>query len=212
MGEPLAATLLSGAVLAMLWAADRRAPRARGWLPGGAARGTGDGRGPSTSAVAVLLALGRLRPRRRRERLAAAALAQAAVLLAGVAVVVAPWTVRNAVALDRFVPISTGGGQVLFAGTYLPSDGDPERVGAEVARRATPSCSGRELPAAAAAAGADPRPRWPPQRYPGAGNRRGALADGARTALGRRQRASRSTTPASSRRRWRGSGRTARAT
>jgi hypothetical protein len=40
--------------------------------------------------------------------------------------------VRNAVALDRFVPISTGGGQVLFAGTYLPSDGDPEKVGAEV--------------------------------------------------------------------------------
>lgn len=25
-----------------------------------------------------------------------------------------------------------GGGQVLFAGTYLPSDGDPEKVGAEV--------------------------------------------------------------------------------
>jgi hypothetical protein len=57
---------------------------------------------------------------------------KAALLLAGVAVVVVPWTVRNAIALDRFVPISTGGGQVLFAGTYLPSDGDPERVGAEV--------------------------------------------------------------------------------
>ena len=46
--------------------------------------------------------------------------------------VVAPWTVRNAVALDRFVPISTGGGQVLFAGTYLASDGDPERGRREV--------------------------------------------------------------------------------
>ena len=62
-------------------------------------------------------------------------LGQAAILLAGVAVVVAPWTVRNAVALDRAVPISTGGGQVLFAGTYLPSGGDPERVGAEVVSR-----------------------------------------------------------------------------
>ena len=30
------------------------------------------------------------------------------------------------------MPISTGGGQVLYAGTYLPSDGDPEKVGAEV--------------------------------------------------------------------------------
>ena len=48
--------------------------------------------------------------------------------------IIAPWTIRNAVALDRFVPISTGGGQVLYAGTYLPSDGDPEKVGAEVVR------------------------------------------------------------------------------
>jgi hypothetical protein len=47
-------------------------------------------------------------------------------------ILIAPWTIRNAVALDRFVPISTGGGQVLFAGAYLPSDGDPEKVGAEV--------------------------------------------------------------------------------
>jgi len=38
-------------------------------------------------------------------------------------------------ALDRFVPVSTGGGQVLFAGTYLPSDGNPERVGTEVVER-----------------------------------------------------------------------------
>jgi hypothetical protein len=61
--------------------------------------------------------------------------AQALLLLAGVAVIVAPWTVRNAIALDRVVPVSTGGGQVLFAGTYLPSGGDPEKVGAEVVER-----------------------------------------------------------------------------
>lgn len=59
-------------------------------------------------------------------------LGMAALVLAGMAVVVAPWTVRNAVALDRFVPVSTGGGQVLYAGTYPPSDGDPEKVGARV--------------------------------------------------------------------------------
>jgi hypothetical protein len=58
-----------------------------------------------------------------------------AIFLAGVAIVIVPWALRNAVALDRFVPVSTGGGQVLFAGTYLPSDGDPERVGAEVVER-----------------------------------------------------------------------------
>jgi hypothetical protein len=61
--------------------------------------------------------------------------AQALLMLVGVVIVIAPWTVRNAIALDRVVPISTGGGQVLFAGTYLPSDGDPEKVGAEVVER-----------------------------------------------------------------------------
>jgi hypothetical protein len=62
-------------------------------------------------------------------------LAGAAILLAGVVLVISPWTVRNAVELDRFVPVSTGGGQVLFAGSYMPSGGDPERVGAEVLER-----------------------------------------------------------------------------
>jgi hypothetical protein len=63
------------------------------------------------------------------------ALTRSAILIAGVALVVAPWTIRNAEALGRFVPISTGGGQVLFAGTYLPSDGNPEKVGEEVVAR-----------------------------------------------------------------------------
>ena len=89
---------------------------------------------PEYLAIAVLLALllfaWSLRPRG-----AMPALAQAAVLLAGVAIVVAPWTVRNLVVLDRFVPISTGGGQVLFAGTYLPSGGDPQKVGEAVLER-----------------------------------------------------------------------------
>ena len=84
-------------------------------------------------------------------------------MLVGLAVVVAPWTVRNAVVLDRFVPISTGGGQVLFAGSYMPSGGDPERVGAEVLER-HPELR-RELPP-------DPRleqilAALAAQRYPG---------------------------------------------
>jgi hypothetical protein len=62
-------------------------------------------------------------------------LVQALLVLTGVAVIVVPWTIRNAIVLDRFVPISTGGGQVLFAGTYLPSDGDPEKVGEKVVER-----------------------------------------------------------------------------
>jgi 4-amino-4-deoxy-L-arabinose transferase-like glycosyltransferase len=140
MSEPLAATLLSGAVLALFWAWDGEA-LAR-WLLPGALLGALTLVRPEYLGVAVLLALvvaisewspggspsvpSDSQARWRR------ALGGAAVLLAGLAVVVAPWTVRNAVALDRVVPVSTGGGQVLFAGTYLPSDGDPEAVGAGV--------------------------------------------------------------------------------
>ncbi len=62
-------------------------------------------------------------------------LAQAAVLLAGAVLLIAPWTIRNTLTLGRFVPLSTGGGQVLFSGTYLPSGGDPQKVGQAVLER-----------------------------------------------------------------------------
>ncbi|HEY0316677.1 MAG TPA: hypothetical protein VGC49_00070 [Solirubrobacterales bacterium] len=161
MGEPLAATLLSGAILALFWANDARQVAA----PSGSCRGEGDlgadkcirSRPPSPRhqlarwlLPGILLgALAMVRP----EYLGVAlllglivfaagarddwrpALLHSAILLAGLALVLAPWTLRNAIALDRFVPVSTGGGQVLFAGTYLPSDGDPELVGKEVVAR-----------------------------------------------------------------------------
>jgi 4-amino-4-deoxy-L-arabinose transferase-like glycosyltransferase len=131
MSEPLAATLLSGSVLAMLWATDRDG-WARWLLPGALLGATAMAR-PEYLGVAFLLALAVFARGARSDW--RRALGQAAIVLAGVAVVVAPWTIRNAVALERAVPISTGGGQVLFAGTYLPSDGDPEKVGAEVVAR-----------------------------------------------------------------------------
>jgi 4-amino-4-deoxy-L-arabinose transferase-like glycosyltransferase len=171
MGEPLAATLLSGAVLAILWAsstgeggwgspAGRWVFRLGGGRPselGGGAkkrmpRPAGDPHPPFVRWLAPGLLLGALvlvRPEYLAISIPIAVvvfalagreswkrgLAQAALLLAGVALVIAPWTVRNAVELDRFVPVSTGGGQVLFAGSYMPSGGDPERVGAEVLER-----------------------------------------------------------------------------
>jgi len=155
MGEPLAATLLSGAVLAVLWAAGTDGHRPAGPVGAGdppppAVAKASSGEVPPAPPPAggwlipglLLGALALVRP----EYLAIAVviaglvlvrsgLVRAAILLVGVAVVVAPWTVRNAVALDRFVPVSTGGGQVLFAGSYLPSGGDPERVGEEVLER-----------------------------------------------------------------------------
>ncbi len=156
MGEPLAAALLSGGVLAALWASGPaisargscrggggpagspravldppppRHPRER-WLVPGALFGLLALVRPEYLGVALLVSLVVLAKYRKDGW--RSALTKTAVVLVGVAIVVVPWTVRNAIALDRFVPVSTGGGQVLFAGTYLPSDGDPERVGAEV--------------------------------------------------------------------------------
>jgi hypothetical protein len=127
MSEPLAAALLSGGVLAVLWAWDG------GWLrwllPGGLFGALAMVR-PEYLGVAALVVLMVLAREVRLDW--RGSLLRAAVLLGAVLVIVAPWTVRNALALNRFVPISTGGGQVLYAGTYLPSDGDPEKVGAEV--------------------------------------------------------------------------------
>jgi 4-amino-4-deoxy-L-arabinose transferase-like glycosyltransferase len=160
MGEPLAATLLSGAVLAVLWAdAPRPSEQARGscrgaggpagevfvldpptprhprvrWLVPGALLGALALVRPEYLGIALLVSLVLLAKGSREDW--RRVLVQAALFLVGVGVVIAPWTIRNAIALDRFVPISTGGGQVLFAGTYLPSDGDPEKVGAEVVER-----------------------------------------------------------------------------
>ena len=127
MGEPLAATLLSGAVLAILWAADENR-RCAAWLLPGLLLGGLTLVRPEYLGVALLMSLVVLGRNPRDWQ-------RALILLAGVAIVIAPWTIRNAIELDRFVPVSTGGGQVLFAGTYLPSDGDPEKVGAEVIAR-----------------------------------------------------------------------------
>jgi hypothetical protein len=62
-------------------------------------------------------------------------LAGAAVLLAALALPILPWTIRNLVVLDRAVPISTGGGKALYVGTFLPADGEYQRVKAILAER-----------------------------------------------------------------------------
>ncbi|HEV2789837.1 MAG TPA: hypothetical protein VGV69_00885, partial [Solirubrobacterales bacterium] len=62
-------------------------------------------------------------------------LVSAAVLLVALLLPILPWTVRNLVALDKVVPISTGGGKALYVGTYLPADGEYQRVKAILAER-----------------------------------------------------------------------------
>ena len=48
---------------------------------------------------------------------------------------IVPWTVRNVVVLGRLVPISTGDGKALYVGTYLPADGEYQKVKALLVRR-----------------------------------------------------------------------------
>jgi hypothetical protein len=127
MGEPLAATLLSGGVLGLLWAWEGGWVR---WLLPGALFGALALVRPEYLLVGILVAV--VVFARQASTDWRQSLLRAGIFLGALLVVIAPWTIRNAVALDRFVPISIGGGQVLFAGTYLPSDGDPEKVGAEV--------------------------------------------------------------------------------
>lgn len=113
VSEPLFVVLELAVVLAVL--VQRTAARP---LPWAVAAGALCGLGALTRANGALLvvpaALGvwAVRP-----RLSARALAAPAVVVAAAALTVAPWTVRNAIVLDAFVPVSTQAG-VALAGTY----------------------------------------------------------------------------------------------
>ena len=120
LSEPLAALLLTAFALTFLRAADRETTR--GWAPPGALLGALTLTRPEYLPLApafALLALALVW----RSRGRTSGLAAAGVLAVSFAVVIVPWTVRNYVALDRVVPVSTGGGKALFIGTYLPGEG-----------------------------------------------------------------------------------------
>lgn len=123
--EPLAAFLLSAALVVFLCAADRPSPWR--WLGSGALLGTLALVRPEYLAVAVLLPLAWLAREALRGRLRRSA-ALAGISLLGTALILAPWTVHNEVSLHRTVPISTGGGKALFIGTYLEADGDGPKL------------------------------------------------------------------------------------
>ncbi len=134
--EPPAMFTLPAAVLAFLWAGDELSTRsspARWLLPGFLFGLTAMFR-PEYLLVGVafaLLALIRIgRARGWKPGLAGAALLVAALLLP-----IVPWAIRNQVVLHRTVPISTGGGKALYVGTFLPADGEYQRVKAILAKR-----------------------------------------------------------------------------
>jgi hypothetical protein len=62
-------------------------------------------------------------------------IASAALLAAGLLAPILPWAIHNQVTLHRTVPISTGGGKALYVGTFLPADGEYQRVKAMLVRR-----------------------------------------------------------------------------
>jgi 4-amino-4-deoxy-L-arabinose transferase-like glycosyltransferase len=148
MSEPPAMLTLPMAVLAFLWASDRQqsavavAPGARDeirprlwpWLVPGFLFGLTAMFRPEYllvgGAFVVLAAVGTWRRSEWRLGLGAAV-----ALLVALILPILPWTVRNAVVLDRVVPISTGGGKALYVGTYLPADGEYQRVKAILAQR-----------------------------------------------------------------------------
>ncbi len=134
MSEPPALFTLPAAVLAFIWADGRRSPWA--WLLPGLLFGLTALIRPEYLFVAVAFALFAL-VRTWTKRSAGSGLAVAAVFIAAVLIPIAPWTVHNFNTLDRVVPISTGSGKALFVGTYLPADGEYQRVKAELYERQT---------------------------------------------------------------------------
>lgn len=154
MSEPPAMLTLPAAVLAFLWASDRQRnvnrvlPGMRGhlasswvWLVPGVLFGLTAMFRPEyllVGAAFIVLAFLRAAPLRKDAgpgRSWTAGLAGATVLLVALVLPILPWAVRNYVVLDRVVPISTGGGKALYVGTYLPADGEYQRVKALLAER-----------------------------------------------------------------------------
>jgi 4-amino-4-deoxy-L-arabinose transferase-like glycosyltransferase len=145
MSEPPAMLTLPAAVLAFLWASDRSAnavvPGMRGqlleawpWLVPGLLFGLTAMFRPEylfVGAAFVLLA----GVKAGLDRGWRPGVAGAAVLLIALILPILPWTVRNLVVLDKVVPVSTGGGKALYVGTYLPGDGEYQRVKAILVER-----------------------------------------------------------------------------
>jgi hypothetical protein len=132
MSEPPAILTLPAAVLAFLWASEKK----RAWaslVPGLLFGLTAMFRPEYLVVGAAFVILAALRvgfARGWRPGLVGAGLLLASLLLP-----IVPWTIRNLDVLDRVVPISTGSGKALYVGTFLPADGEYQRVKATLAKR-----------------------------------------------------------------------------
>jgi 4-amino-4-deoxy-L-arabinose transferase-like glycosyltransferase len=148
MSEPPAMLSLPAAILAFLWAWDRTAAGADGrrgsawaWLlPGFLFGVTAMFRPEYTLVAGAFVVFAAARWAWEREwRLGAAAVG---LMLVALLLPIVPWTIRNFVVFERFVPISTGSGKALYVGTFYPADGEYQRVKAILYKRET----GKTLP------------------------------------------------------------------
>jgi 4-amino-4-deoxy-L-arabinose transferase-like glycosyltransferase len=139
MSEPVAIFTLPAAVLSFLWAAEQK--RLRAWLLPGLLFGLTALTRPEYLVVAGVFAV-LAAVRGGRERGWRPGLAGAGLLVLALMLPIVPWTIRNADVLGRVVPISTGGGKALYVGTYLPADGEYQRVKALLYER----YDGKSLP------------------------------------------------------------------
>jgi hypothetical protein len=153
---------LPAAILAFLWAGDRGGTWP--WLAPGLLFGLTAMFRPEYLFVGLaFVVFAAIRAGLGREW--RAGLLAALALLVAFALPIVPWTVRNAIVLDRVVPVSTGGGKALYVGTYLPADGEYQRVKALLVERYLH----RDLePGSAALDAVDPTPLFDrvAERYP----------------------------------------------
>ena len=132
LSEPLAEVTVPGAVLAFLWALERRSVWA--WLAPGVLIGASALARPEYMLFGIalaLLALGKVA----LDRGVRPGLAAGAVLAVAFAAPIAPWAIHVSGQEGRFVPITTGAGKALFIGSYLPGDGIHDRVKIELMER-----------------------------------------------------------------------------
>jgi Dolichyl-phosphate-mannose-protein mannosyltransferase len=127
MTEPLATTVLAGALLCLLRACEQRRPQP--WIGAGLLLGALAMLRPEYLVLVPLLpALALYRLYRGEGHWRRGLLTGPALVVGLACLVVLPWTVRNFVVFERVVPISTGGGQLLYEGSYIPAGPDPERI------------------------------------------------------------------------------------
>jgi 4-amino-4-deoxy-L-arabinose transferase-like glycosyltransferase len=135
LSEPIAAFTLSAAVLSFFWASDEGRPPWAWLLPGALLGATALTRPEYLPFVAVFAVVALIKAGRMRGW--KLGVVSSVLLVAAFAAVLAPWTVRNFLVLDRFVPVTTGGGKALFVATYLPGNGRQLQVKRALIKRFT---------------------------------------------------------------------------